>query len=643
MKDTLKVFATVAVIILILVSSSVPCVSAQVRGSEEKIDLPSDRISIDAGNKNYAYLIASLIESREHINDVSSEFSIYESNTSDNFNKKLNEYQEKLKGYQKQVGEIAIGQIVPDPEGIALDELTYGVAGGVSDIKTMADLSSILLSISQDTVDLCKEAREGGTTQTRVAKAKSDISEGYNSMIIQTASDAILFNEIMTCPHGDDNSPFINTYKNIIREIDTLPPKLLIVHNCQWELGNRNTGETVKRFGTENKRFGPLSSDITMNSVITNVSKDALLVMTHPYKGEEWYTLKGENPPLIYFSLDPNYDLPAIYGFRMPISNIVTYPPGYRGAATYYTAGYRDHYRRKNYHAHDIYYPDDYYYLEDEWIKYHYEEYGFEVPEEYKVGEISATSQQLQSLQEIKSYASEIPDYSASDPYNYLDNLTDRWGIGAQILKEYPVSSNGKEAFEEYKSDVAYLSNLAFYSRLFVVKDGRLLTVKPNEPVIQSLINIGDFKDHVNYFEDRIKRNGQIAKEEYAKPFKTKATEWNTEIKELEDKSKLAESKLQEGKPGILGMIFGDESYDAATTKFNEAQRRIKETEKNIKEIAKSDEVQIEKVKSVEASLGTIEKDLNELDIYFKKSGESSALYNIARAYNRYIENRCKR
>jgi len=49
MKDTLKIRGSVAVIILIL--ALVPCVSAQVHGSEEKIDLPSGHISIEEGNK----------------------------------------------------------------------------------------------------------------------------------------------------------------------------------------------------------------------------------------------------------------------------------------------------------------------------------------------------------------------------------------------------------------------------------------------------------------------------------------------------------------------------------------------------------------------------------------------------------------
>jgi len=558
---------------------------------------------------------------------MSSEFSIYKSDTSDNFNKKLNEYQEKLKDYQKQVGEIAIGQIVPDPKGIALDKLTHGVAGEISSIKTMADLGSIMLSISQDTVDLYKEASKGGTTQTRVAEVKQGICKAYNGMIIQTASDAILFNEIMTTPHGDDNLSFINTYKDIIRKVDSIPPKLIVFRDHQWKAYRyryEDIREIVERF--KNERFGR-SSDITTNSYITDFSKDTLLVVTINYdKEEERYTVKGKKPPVIYFNIDPNYGLPAIYGFPMPNA-----------------AGYHSQYRREFllFNARNIYYPDNYEYFTEDDIKSYYEEYGFEVPEKYKVVEISVTPQQLQSLQEIKSYAPKIPDYSTSDLYKYLNNLTDRWGIEAQILKEYPVSLDGKKALDEYKSDIEYLSNLAFYSRLFVIKGDHVLTVKPNEPVIRSLINLGDFKHHVSYFQDRIERNGQIAKEEYTKPFKNRATTWNVKLKELEDESKLAKSKLQKGKPGILGMVFGDESYDAATAKFNEAQRRINEAKEDIKEIEKSlqsNEIQLEKVNTVEALLNSAEKDLNEVDTYLKKSGEASALYKIARSYTRYIK-----
>ena len=112
-------------------------------------------------------------------------------------------------------------------------------------------------------------------------------------------------------------------------------------------------------------------------------------------------------------------------------------------------------------------------------------------------------------------------------------------------------------------------------------------------------------------------------------------------LKELEDKSKLAKSKLQKGKPSILGMVFGDESYDAAIAKFNEAQRRINEAKEDIKEIEKSlqsNEIQLEKVNTVEALLNSAEKDLNEVYTYLKKSGEASALYKIARSYTRYIK-----
>jgi len=653
MKDTLKMFGTAGVITLILVALLVPCISAQVHGSEEKINLPSDRIDIDGGNKKYASLIACLIESREHIDDVSSEFSIYQSDTSDNFNKKLNEYQEKLKGYQKQVGEIAIGQIVPDPKGIALDKLTHGVAGEISGIKTMADLGSIMLSISQDTVDLYKEARKGGTTQTKVAEVKQGIGKGYNSMIIQTASDAILFNEIMTSTSGKSSSSYTNTYREIIKEVDALPPNLFIASEGMWDEAGEDVRKTVRTYGYKVGSHPEYyySGHIKDNLVI---SDDSVLVETKTtsYGSVEGKTscssrfcgkklfVKGDKPPILYFKLPSKLfeeEYPPIFCFRdLPgttpsvsssdyaILNVYCPPP------PSYTV------RRGKYIT--TYYPTGYGYFTDGDIKSYYEEHGFDVPEEYKVVDISITPQQLQSLQEIKSYTSKIPDYSTSDLYKYLNNLTDRWWIEALILTEYPVSSNGEKAFEEYKSDAKYLSNLAFYSQLFVIKGGHVLTVKPNEPIIKSLINFGDFKDHVNYFENRIERNGQIAKEEYAKPFKCKATEWNTEIRELEDESKVAESKLQEGKPGILGMIFGDESYDAAVAKLDEAQRRIKETKKNIEDIEKSDDVQIEKVESVEASLKNIKKDLSDADTHLKKSGGASALYKIARAYTRYIK-----
>lgn len=607
MRNILKMFGSTTVITLILASLLVPCVPAQMHGSEEKINLPSDLIDIGEGNKKYAALIACLIESREHVDDTSSEFSIYNSDTSDNFNKKLNEYQEKLKGYQKQVGEIAIGQIVPDPKGSALNTLTHGVAGEISGIKTMADLSSILLSISQDTVDLYKEACKGGTTQARVAEVKQGIGKGYNGMIIQTASDAIQFNEIM-----GSSSFYMNTYRDTIREVETIP-------------------KTEK-----------------------DVEFEVKTQSSYTIKGRHYYIkdlyVVGNRPPILLFKDYHNYPASAIYGFRdLPGRRPLRFKtedeePGYiEHLATQYRIKHgeisSEDVERGSHTV--IYYPNLYRYFTEDDIKSYYEEHGFEVPEEYKVVEISVTPQQIQSLQDIKSYTPKIPDYSTSDLYKYLDNLTDRWGIEAQILKEYPVSSDGRKALDEYKSDVEYLPNLAFYSQLFVIKGDHVLTVKPNEPVIKSLINLGDFKDHVNYFENRIERNGQIAKEEYAKPFKNKATEWNTEIKELEDKSKLAKSKLQKGKPSILGMIFGDESYDAATAKFNEAQRRINEAKKDIKEIEKSlqsNEIQFEKVNTVEASLNSAEKDLNEIDTHLKKSGEASALYKIARSYTRYIK-----
>lgn len=647
MKDTLKMFGTAGVITLILVALLVPCISAQVHGSEEKINLPSDRIDIEGGNKKYASLIACLIESREHIDDVSSKFSIYQSDTSDNFNKKLNEYQEKLKGYQKQVGEIAIGQIVPDPKGIALNKLTHGVAGEISGIKTMADLGSIMLSISQDTVDLYKEARKGGTTQTKVAEVKQGIGKGYNSMIIQTASDAILFNEIMTSTSGKSSSSYTNIHRDIIKEVNTLAPNLFITSKGILEYHNGDIRKTVKAYAYtySSYTYSSSPSQYSYGRFIgdNKIPEDALLVRALPDPSsttsingrvsiqEEYFSIKGKKPPIIYLRL-PLYEpytlrlystAPALYGFKVP--------DGRRRCEKYY-------FGRHSQRRYDVYYPSGYQYFSEEEIKSYYEQHGFDVPEEYKVVEINVIPQQIQLLQEIKSYTSKIPDYSTSDLYKYLNNLTDRWGIEALILTEYPVSSNGKKALEEYKSDVEYLSNLAFYSQLFVIKGEHVLTVKPNEPVIKSLINLGDFKDHVNYFENRIERNGQIAKEEYAKPFKSKATEWNTEIKELEDESKVVESKLQEGKPDILGMIFGDESYDAAVIKLDEAQCRIKETKKNIEDIEKSDEVQIEKVESVEALLKNIKNDLSDVDTHLKKSGGASALYKIARAYTRHIK-----
>ena len=448
-----------------------------------------------------------------------------------------------------------------------------------------------------------------------------------------------------------------------------LAPNLFVTSEGLLEEHNGNVGKVVKTYAyTYSPRHNivgdtPYSYGCLKDN--SKISEDTLIVKTvksggspqtrrehvySKYYTTKWFSLKGKRPPIIYLK---NLGPIPVYGFR-------DLPGGGRYMEFYFhptsTGGYRE--------CLEIYYPSGYgyftagatslsknpifgYFTEDPThpyesdIKRSYKEHGFDVPEEYKVVEISVTPQQLQSLQEIKSYAPKIPDYSTSDLYKYLNNLTDRLGIEAQILKEYPVSLDGKKALDEYKSDIEYLSNLAFYSRLFVIKGDHVLTVKPNEPVIRSLINLGDFKHHVSYFQDRIERNGQIAKEEYTKPFKNRVTAWNVKLKELEDESKLAKSKLQKGKPGILGMIFGDESYDAATAKFNEAQRRINEAKEDIKEIEKSlqsNEIQLEKVNTVEALLNSAEKDLNEVDTYLKKSGEASALYKIARSYTRYIK-----
>ena len=337
-----------------LILALVPCVSAQVHGSEEKIDLPSGHISIEEGNKKYASLIACLIESREHIDDMSSEFSIYKSDTSDNFNKKLNEYQEKLKGYQKQVGEIAIGQIVPDPKGIVLDKLTHGVAGEISSIKTMADLGSIMLSISQDTVDLYKEACKGGTTQTRVAEVKQGICKAYNGMIIQTASDAILFNEIIGGP-----SSYTNLYMDIIKEVETLPKT---EEDVQLELKTRSS---------------------------------------YTFKGHNYCVkvlyIVGERPPILVFKDSHKYPASAIYSFR----DLPGHPPIFKSKHEEPT--YIEHLVKQYRIRHGeissedvergshtvIFYPKHYGYFTEDDIRNYYEEQGFEVPEKYKVVEIS--------------------------------------------------------------------------------------------------------------------------------------------------------------------------------------------------------------------------------------------------------------
>ena len=67
-------------------------------------------------------------------------------------------------------------------------------------------------------------------------------------MIIQTASDAILFNEIMTSTSGKSTSSYTNTYREIIKEINTLAPNLFITSKGILEEHNGDVRETVKAY-----------------------------------------------------------------------------------------------------------------------------------------------------------------------------------------------------------------------------------------------------------------------------------------------------------------------------------------------------------------------------------------------------------